>query len=74
MRNALLFIAFVVGFFGGQFLTQDSLTSYDQGYGSGFSKGYKQGKEDAFSPRETNHELQEVCLSIWIGNQIKEQK
>jgi hypothetical protein len=43
-------------------------------YSQGFQAGYKQGKVDAFAPRETNHELQEVCLSMWISNQIREQK
>jgi hypothetical protein len=52
--------------------------SHDTGlpdtYNQGFQAGYKQGKIDALLPLETNHELQEICLSIWIGDQIREQK
>jgi hypothetical protein len=43
-------------------------------YTKGFEAGYKQGRVDALAPRPTNHELEEVCLSMWIGQQIREQK
>jgi hypothetical protein len=48
--------------------------SFEQGFKSGFDSGYKQGKHNALLPQETNHELHEVCLSIWIGNQIRGNK
>jgi len=47
---------------------------YDYGFGTGFATGYKQGKLDALSPIATNNELQEVCLSLWISEQIRGSK
>jgi hypothetical protein len=65
------FGAFVLGYL----LSQTKVPStYAQGFKSGFESGHKQGKFDALLPKETNHELQEVCLSIWIGNQIRNDK
>jgi hypothetical protein len=64
----------LIGVISGKFFLSLDLDKYDQGFQAGFASGYKQGKADALLPQETNHELQEVCLSIWIGNQIREQK
>jgi hypothetical protein len=68
---AIAICGFTIGY-----LTHDTglPTTYDQGFKAGFDSGYKKGKRDALLPQETNHELQEVCLSIWIGNQIREKK
>jgi hypothetical protein len=55
------------------FQTAD-LDKYDQGFQAGFAGGYKQGKYDALLPNETNHELHDTCLSIWVGNQIGGEK
>ena len=52
--------------FDGQYMSP-----YDYGFGSGFSKGYRQGKVDALLPSATNHELQDVCANLWISEQIK---
>jgi len=47
---------------------------YDYGFGTGFATGYKQGNADALLRTVTNHKLQEVCLSMWISEQIAEDK
>jgi len=44
---------------------------YDYGFGTGFAKGYKQGKHDALLPNANNHELQDVCTGMWVSEQIK---
>jgi hypothetical protein len=61
--------AFAVAWF---MATDQYLQQYDHGYSAGFDAGHKEGKRRALMPQETNYELQEVCLSIWIGNQIRD--
>ena len=43
---------------------------YDYGFGTGFAKGYRQGKFDALLPNAMNHELQDVCANLWISEQL----
>jgi hypothetical protein len=50
------------------------LEQYDQGFESGFEAGHKEGRRRALLPQETNHELHDVCLGIWVGNQLKGEK
>lgn len=47
---------------------------YDYGFGTGFATGYKAGKDDALRPAETNHRLEEVCVSMWLSKQIRREK
>jgi len=46
------------------------MTPYDYGFGTGFSKGYKQGKFDALLPSAMNHQLQDVCVNLWVSEQL----
>jgi ABC-type dipeptide/oligopeptide/nickel transport system permease subunit len=64
---AVAFSAFTIG------VVINNITLPDA-YSQGFAAGYKQGKVDALAPRATNHELEEVCLSMWVGQQIREKK
>ena len=69
-----VFGSVIAGFLAGSFLTHKELTSYDDGFGTGFAKGYKTGAEDALRPNAANHKLEDVCVGMWISQQIKEQK
>ena len=63
--------AFAVSWF---MATDQYLQQYDHGYSAGFDAGNKEGKRRALLPQETNYELHDVCLGIWVGNQLREQK
>ena len=71
MKTALIFVALVVGFFGGQHLARGSMEPYDYGFGTGFGKGYAQGIYDALLPTATNHKLESVCANMWVSDQIR---
>jgi len=63
--------AFAVSWF---MATDQYLQQYDHGFSAGFDAGHKEGKRRALLPQETNHELHDVCLGLWIGNQLRGQK
>ena len=50
------------------------LTNYDEGFGTGFAKGYVAGKTAALTPTATNHELESTCVGMWVSNQIRKDK
>jgi hypothetical protein len=70
MKTALIFVALVVGFFGGQHLAVGGMEPYDYGFGTGFGKGYELGKHDALLPTASNHKLETVCLNMWVSQQV----
>jgi hypothetical protein len=74
-KNTQILMASFCAFVLGYLVCETGVpNTYAQGFKAGFESGHKQGKFDALLPNETNHELQEVCLSIWIGNQLGNQK
>jgi len=47
---------------------------YEQGLKAGFESGYKQGKIDALNPTAANHELESVCVGMWVSGQHRQEK
>ena len=47
---------------------------YEQGMQAGFESGYKQGKHDALLTNPLNHELESVCLNMWVSNQLQKDR
>ena len=45
-------------------------STYDQGFQAGFRVGFDQ----ALVPTVTNHQLEDVCLSMWVGKQARVQQ
>jgi hypothetical protein len=47
---------------------------YEQGISKGFESGYKQGKHDALLPIATNIELEQVCVNMWVSEQLRKDR
>jgi hypothetical protein len=47
---------------------------FEQGVEKGFQLGYNKGRKDALATNPFNHELESVCASIWLSEQIRREK
>ena len=72
MKTAIFYMAAGGALFAAILWVMD--IKYMRPYDHGFATGYAAGAADALRPSLTNHRLEDVCVGMWVGNQIKDQK
>jgi hypothetical protein len=63
--------AFTVAWF---MATHQYLEQYDHGFESGFALGFTKGGDEAVRVNPVSARLEAACTSIWISEQVLEQK